>query len=429
MNLSTTNEKKKLRFPFYVVKKMGMPKWKYWTIRVVGILLAFLLAGLVCTWFAKNKTGFTLGVFFSEMFRGTLDFTDFSEIIDLFATFAITLLIALALTPAFKMKFWNIGAEGQVLMGGLAAAGIAKFAPSDWPNAMILIFAAIGGMVFGVIWSVIPALFKAFFNTNETLFTLMMNYIAALLAKLAIDIWVPNGSQSFGVLKQGTFPEIFDNTGTLVILFGVVIFVVMFFYIKFSKQGYEIAVVGESLNTARYIGINIKKVIIRTMIITGALCGLIGFFIVCGVHTSFADNIVGGKGFTGVLIAWLGHFEPGEIAFFSFLAAFMEQGSATAATASSSSSEQFYAICTGVFFIFIIACEFFSNYQVKMHLEKDFHEQYDETNTQKLNNISEIQNRFVRFWATVWYYICKPFVFIALLIAYKVNKNKKEVRN
>ena len=428
MKQEISNEKKKVKFPFYVVKKMGMAKWKYWTIRVIGILFAFLLAGVVCTLFAKNKTGFNLGVFFSEMFRGTLDFTDFSEIIDLFATFTITLLIALALTPAFKMKFWNIGAEGQILMGCMTAAGIAKFAPSDMPNFLILIFAALGAMVAGVVWSVIPAIFKAFFNTNETLFTLMMNYIAALLGGLAISIWVPNGSQSFGILNQGTFPEIFDNTGTLVILFGVIIFVAMFFYVKFSKQGYEIAVVGESLNTARYIGINIKKVIIRTMIITGALCGFIGFLIVCGVHTTFADNIVGGKGFTGVLIAWLGHFEPLEIALFSFLAAFMEQGSGTAATASSSSSEQFYAICIGVFFIIIIACEFFSNYQIKMHLEKDFHEAYDQMNQEKLNNIANIKNGFKRFFARVWFYICKPFVFIALLISYNNRKHKEEVR-
>ena len=368
MEQSIVREKKKFRFPFYVVKKMGMPKWQYWLIRVGGILLAFLIAGIVCTILAKGKD-FTLITFITEMFRGTFDFGDIPQLIDLLAGFTILLLIALALTPAFKMRFWNIGAEGQVLIGCMAAAGIAKFSPSDLPNAVILIFAALGAMAASIIWSVIPAIFKAFFNTNETLFTLMMNYIATVASTLAIKVWIKSGSQAFGVLEQGTFPEIFDNSSTLVVLFGVVIFAAMFVYLKFSKRGYEITVVGESINTARYVGISIKKVIIRTMVLTGAICGLIGFFIVCGVHTSFSANIVGGEGFTGVLVAWLGHFEPGEIALFAFLTAFMKQGSGIAATTAniSFSSEQFSAIVIGVFFFIVITCEFFSNYQIKRH--------------------------------------------------------------
>ena len=363
---SVTREKKAFKFPFYVVRKMAMPKWQYWLLRIGGILLAFLVAGVVCTILSK-KDSFNLLTFFSEMFRGTFDFGDLPQFIDLLAEFIILLLIAIALTPAFKMKFWNIGAEGQILVGCMAAAGIAKFSPSELPNFMILIFACLGAVAASIVWSVIPAIFKAFFNTNETLFTLMMNYIATVLSTLAIKVWIKSGSQAFGVLNQGTFPEIFDNTSTLVILFGVVIFAAMFVYIKFSKQGYEISVVGESLNTARYIGINIKKVIIRTMIITGAICGFIGFFIVCGVHTTFSANIVGGQGFTGVLIAWLGHFDPAEISLFAFLTAFMKQGSSIAATTANVSTDEFFSIAVGVFFFIIITCEFFSNYQIKMH--------------------------------------------------------------
>ena len=356
-------EKQKVRFPFYVVKRMGLAKWKYWLIRAGGILLAFLVAGITC---AILKPG-SFGTFYSEMFRGCFDFSDISSVIDLLIKFSILLTIAIALTPAFKMKFWNIGAEGQILMGCLVSAGIAKFAPRDMPNSVILILCALAAMAMGVIWSVIPAIFKALFNTNETLFTLMLNYIAALLSALAISVWIKSGSQSFGVLSQGIFPEILDNSGTLVIVICLVIFAGMYVYIKKSKHGYEISVVGESVDTARYIGINVKKVIIRTMIQSGAICGLLGFMIVCGVHQSFNESIVGGKGFTGVLVAWLGHFEPLEMALFSFLSAVFDQGTTTAASAFNISSTQFSAICTGIFFFIIIACEFFSRYQIKFH--------------------------------------------------------------
>ena len=351
-----------LNFPFYVTKRLGFSKKKYWAIRAGGILLAFFLAGVVCT---ILKPG-SFGTFFHELFRGCFDFSDISTVIDLLVTFSLLLLIAITLTPAFKMKFWNIGAEGQILVGCLAAAGIARFNP-DLPNALVLILALFGAQVASTIWTIIPAIFKALFNTNETLFTLMMNYIATVLSAMMISLWVKNGSMAFGVLSNGIFPSILDNTGTLAVILAVVIFVGMYFYIKMGKHGYEVSIVGESRDTAAYVGINANKVMLRTMAVSGVLFGTIGWLIVCGVNQSFNATIVGGKGFTGVLIAWLGHFEPLEIALFSFLSAVMDQGTRTAASAVNISSTQFSAICTGVFFFVVIACEFFSRYQIKMH--------------------------------------------------------------
>ena len=350
-------------FPFYVTKRMGFSKLKYWLIRAGGILLAFLLAGITCT---LLKPG-SFGLFFTEMIRGCFDFSDISSIIDLLVTFSILLLISTNLTPSFKMKFWNIGAEGQILMGCMGAAAMAKFMPRDMSNTSVLIVCLVTSMILSTIWSLVPAIFKAFFNTNETLFTLMLNYIASLLSALAISQWIKSGSQSFGVLFNGVFPSILDNTGTLVVIISLVIFVGLFVYITKGKYGYEVSVLGESIETARYIGINPKKVMLRTSLISGAIFGVIGFMIVCGIHQSFSPTIVGGQGFTGVLIAWLGHFNPMEIALFSFLSAVMQQGTTTAASAVNISSTQFSAICTGVFFFIIIACEFFSRYQIKMH--------------------------------------------------------------
>lgn len=361
LGIQREKDKKSFKLPFYVVKRMGLPKWVYWCIRVGGILLAFLAAGLTSNMLVPGS----FGKFFSEMALGCFDPDDFSTIIELLISFSVILIIAMALTPAFKMKFWNIGAEGQVLVGCLVAAAVAKFMDAEDP--VIWVVAALGAMAAGILWSVLPAIFKAFFNTNETLFSLMLNYIAFVIVDMCINIWIKSGTQTFGTLSQGLLPEIFDDSGTIVILFAGIIFAILLFYIKFSKQGYEINVVGESLNTAKYVGINVKKVIIRTMIICGAVCGFLGFLLVCGVEQTLNKDLVGGQGFTGVLIAWLGHFDPLEIALFSFLSAIFDVGSARASTAIGISSIPFKALCTSIFFFFIIACEFFSNYEIKMH--------------------------------------------------------------
>lgn len=358
-----TVKQEKRRFPIYVVRRMGLKKRWYWAIRAGGILLAFLFAGVACSCLSPGS----FGTFFSELFRGCFDFSDISVFIDLLVNFSILMLIALALTPAFKMRFWNIGAEGQILVGALAAAAVAKFAPSSMPNWVIILLCLVSAEVASVIWSLIPAIFKAFFNTNETLFTLMMNYVATVLSAMMISIWVKSGSMVFGMLSQGTFPRILNNTGTLVVIIAVVIYIGMYFYLEKGKHGYEVSVIGESRRTAEYVGINVKKVTIRTMVTSGIIFGVIGFMLVCGVHRTFSSIIVGGKGFTGVLIAWLGHFSPFEMALFAFLSAFMEQGTGTAASAVNISSSQFSSICMGIFFFIIIACEFFSRYEIKVH--------------------------------------------------------------
>ena len=422
--MEKVREKKVHRFPLYVTKKQGMATWKYWLIRAGGILIAFLLAGIVCT---ILKPG-TFGTFYSELIRGCFDFSDITTIIDLLVLFSLFMLISLALTPAFKMKFWNIGAEGQILIACLVSAGIAKFAPSELPNFVILALCCFGSILAGIVWSVIPAIFKAFFNTNETLFTLMMNYIATILSGLAVSIWIKNGSMSFGLLTQGVFPEILDNSGTLVIVFALLTFVFMFFYIKKSIHGYEMSVVGESASTARYVGINIRRVTIRTMIFAGSIMGFIGFLIVCAINQTFNDSIVGGKGFTGVLIAWLGHFDPLEIALFSFLSAVMQQGTTTAASAVNMSSFQFSNICTGIFFFVIISCEFFSNYQIKMHREKDFEAYFAEQKTMKLDEINAEQIKFKRFLLISVYYITYPILWLSHKNKFSRTKEQQNMR-
>ena len=178
--------------------------------------------------------------------------------------------IAVALAPAFKMKFWNIGAEGQVLMGGVATAGCMIYFGDKIPNGFLLVLMFVVSCVAGALWGLIPAIFKAKWNTNETLFTLMMNYVALQITSFCVALWEnPFGSNSVGIINQNTmagwFPAIAGKPYLLNVILALTVTIVMYFYMRKSKQGYEISVVGESYYTARYAGISVIKVSIRTM--------------------------------------------------------------------------------------------------------------------------------------------------------------------
>ena len=360
--MQLTDSRRTFNLPFHVVRRLDTPRKQYWMIKVAGFLVALLLTGLVCTMLRPG----TFGTFYQQMFLGCFDPSDMDVLFDLLETIAILALIAFALAPVFKMKFWNIGAEGQILVGCLATAGLTKFLPASLGDGVIILICLGVSIVAGIIWAVIPALFKAFFNTNETLFTLMMNYVAMAIIALCISIWVPSGSQVFGRLSNGSLPAILGIKYLLNIIIAAVVVAAIIVYMKKTKHGYELSVVGESVNTARYVGINVKKVIIRTMILSGAVCGLVGFLLVAGHHHTLSPELAGGKGFTGVLIAWLGGFNPGQMLLYATLVGIFDCGSRHAASSIGMSTSQFSAIVTGIFFLVVIASEFFVNYQIKM---------------------------------------------------------------
>ena len=279
---------------------------------------------------------------------------------------ASLLLIGIALAPAFKMRFWNIGAEGQVLMGALATAAVmVNFGGrvSSW-----LLFAAMlaASILAGALWGFIPAWFKARFGTNETLFTLMMNYVAIQIVACCVNIWRGQAS-CLGKLnmktKAGWFPQLFGQRYTINLIVVIVLMVLVFCYLRYSKQGYEIAVVGESENTARYAGINVGKVIVRTMIISGALCGLTGFLIVGGRDQTISTNTAGGDGFTAIIVAWLSKFNTFYMALISFLLIFLRKGAAEIASAYNL-NDFASDIIAGVILFFILGSEFFINYRI-----------------------------------------------------------------
>ena len=365
--MQLTSQEHRFNLPFHVVKRLDTPKKQYWAIKIAGFLVALLLTGIICTILRPG----TFVTFYQQMVLGCFDPSDIETFFELLETIAILLLITFALAPVFKMKFWNIGAEGQVLVGCLATAGLTKFLPASLGNTTIILICLLASIAAGIIWALIPALFKAFFNTNETLFTLMMNYVAMGLIALCINIWVPSGSQVFGRLTNGSLPNLFGMKYILNIIITAVVVTLMVIYLKKTKHGYELSVVGESVNTARYVGINVRKVIIRTMILSGALCGLAGFILVAGHHHTLSTSLAGGKGFTGVLIAWLGGFKPGQMILYATLVGIFDCGSRHAASTIGMSTSQFSAIVTGIFFLVVIASEFFVNYQIKLKVKDE----------------------------------------------------------
>lgn len=360
------SDKSKKREPlFHMVKRDALPWYKSWLIRIGAIALALVVCALL-TMFLTHENPISV---YATMIKGA--FGTSRRVWNLLQSLAMLLCISLAITPAFKMRFWNIGAEGQVLVGGLATAACMICLGGKIPNALLIIIMIISSMIAGAVWAVIPAIFKAKFYTNETLFTLMMNYVAIQLVSYFVMLWEsPKGSGKIGIINQanheGWFPVIGEYDYLLNIIIVFVLTILMYVYLKYSKHGYELSVVGESENTARYIGINVKKVIIRTMLLSGALCGIAGLLLVGSTNHTITTTTANGRGFTAIMVSWLAKFNPIYMILTSFILVFLEKGAIEISTVFNL-NHSFSDIITGIILFFIIGSEFFINYQIRFH--------------------------------------------------------------
>ena len=352
-----------------IAKRDGISRPMAYGIRVIAVLLSLVVSGIFI--FAVTKLNPI------QVYEGIYDGA-FGTARRSWVTIRDTMMllcIGVGLAPAFKMKFWNIGAEGQVLMGGVLTAGIMRAYGSSLPTPVLLVIMAVMSIVAGCVWGVIPAVFKACWNTNETLFTLMMNYVAIQITSYCVALWEnPIGSNTVGVINQSTkagwFPELFGQAYGLNVLLVLLLTVGMFLYLKYSKQGYEITVVGDSENTARYAGISVKKVTIRTMAISGAICGLAGFIAVSGASHTISTSTAGGRGFTAIIVAWLAQFNTFVMILISLLLVFLQKGAIQIASQFNLND---YAsnIITGIILFFILGSEFFINYRVILRGKKE----------------------------------------------------------
>ncbi len=351
--------------PFHIVRRNDMPLWQNILYKAGAILFGFVLLCLLLLIFAKANP---LEVI-SNLFAGC--FSSARRTWRTFRELALVLIVALALVPTFKMKFWNLGGNGQILIGDLAAIMCMFYmGNANVPDWAIIIAMFFSSTLAGAIWAVIPAIFKSFFNTNESLFTLMMNYIASGLVSVFISAVVTSGSGTLALQTAGNLPSLAGNDYLLTILVAIVVFIAMFIYLRFRKAGYELEVVGESQRTAKYVGINVKLVTIRTLAISGALCGLVGFLLAGSIdHTINADS-ARNLGFTAIMVTWLAKFNPFLMIGTSFLVAFLGNGMSAVQTAFSITNDSIGDIAIGLVYFSIIAIDFFISYKiVRKHVD------------------------------------------------------------
>ncbi|SHI99750.1 nucleoside ABC transporter membrane protein [Dethiosulfatibacter aminovorans DSM 17477] len=282
----------------------------------------------------------------------------------------ITITIPLVVTSvgimiAFKMKFWNIGAEGQILVGALFASYVALNFDA-LPKPLLLLVMMIAGFAGGGLWAMIPAMLKVRFDTNETIVTLMMNYIALQwITYLQYGPWKDPNSMGFPKIANfadnAVMPKIFGvHVGWI---FAIFLVVLMTFVMRRTKQGYQIAVVGESKNTARYSGINVSKVIVLSIIVSGGICGIAGMMQASAVNQTLNTQLSAGYGYTAIITAWLSGLSPILIVPVSVLFAAMTKGGSFIQTAfqiPQSAAE----IIQSLILFFVIGSEFFVQYKL-----------------------------------------------------------------
>lgn len=340
-----------------VVKKSELGGRETLMLRFEAILLALVAGGLFILIIGQNPF-----VIYKTIVEGALR----SEMaIQATVKIMIPLLItSLGVTLAFKMKFWNIGAEGQIIMGGIFASYFALF-HSDWNHWVLILVMFVAGAVGGGLWGLIPAWFKTRYDTNETLFTLMLNYIALnIIVFLREGFWRDPGSQGYAKIAR------FDKNAALDKVFGIqfgwiialVLVAVIFIYLNYSKQGYEIGVVGESQETARYAGMNVKKIVLRTMFLSGAVCGIGGMVQATGSDVTLTTAVAGGVGFTAIIVAWLSQLNPAVILIVTALFSILEKGSNVVQSSFGLSSDC-ADVLQGIILFFILGCELFIRYK------------------------------------------------------------------
>jgi simple sugar transport system permease protein len=346
------------------IKKSEPSRMKAASIRIGAIILALVASSLFILLLSLNPADVYL-----KMIQGA--FGTAYRIKETIVKAIPLVITSLGIAIAFKMQFWNIGGEGQIAMGAFAASYFALYM-NDMPMPVMLAVMILAGMLAGGIWALIPAFFKAQWGTNETIVTLMMNYIALKWVMfLQYGPW--RDPKSLGFPKIANFPKNAVIPKLLGVhmgwVFALILVVAVYIFINHTKKGYEIAVIGESMNTARYAGINIKKTILIAIMLSGGLCGLVGMIQASAVNGTLSVEITGGVGYTAIITAWLAALSAPLILIVSILfAALLEGGSyiQTVFGIPQAAAE----ILQGIILFFVLGSEFFVRYKfviVKKH--------------------------------------------------------------
>lgn len=338
---------------------------------LLAILFALTVGGVLLFAIGVNplvlyKDMFTIGMLGSRF--------AYKSVEGLLTIFVPLLITSLALSLSFKMRFWNIGGEGQFIIGALAAATVALKFGNSMPPFPLLVLMFLASMLCAGLYGGVVALLNVRFRTNETLLTLMLNYIALYLLRFFGETQAPwnfylsdeSVRPVFQKFPEAAFmPTISIGKFSLNIsfIFAILICVGVYFYLKKTKQGYEISVVGDSANTARYAGMNVPKIIVRTMFLSAALIGLAGGFYVSGakvLSTSVTNNV----GWTGIIVAWLAKLNTFAIFGVALLISIMQYGVQAASTQFPIIDSNFADLLQGIILFFVLAADFFIRFKL-----------------------------------------------------------------
>lgn len=361
-----TRESNSVREPlFHIAKRNSMKKWQIVLIYAAAIAVAYIVSAVICTVTSKSSRASVFS-FLPALFRGAVGSS--RKVWSLIKETSLLLAVSLAIVLPFKMKFWNLGGNGQVLIGCLAANACMYYLRNSLPVIGLFFIAMAASILAGIVWAVIPAIFKAMFNTNESLFTLMMNYIANSLVLAFIAMWNKQ-STSFDPSNYSKLAGFLDKP-YIPLIVAVILTAIVTVYLRFSKHGYEISVVGESRNTAKYIGINVKKVTVRTLVFSGAICGLVGMLL---ANSTFGTDAAKNMGFTAIMTTWLGNFNPLFMALSCFLVSFTSLGVKFGVKTQYGFTNNAIAnVVLGITYLIVISCTFFTQYVIvknKKHKE------------------------------------------------------------
>ncbi len=340
------------------IKRGEVSKKTNFIVRIMAIILALIVAGIFMAILGHNPIEV-----YGYMIKGA--FGSPGKIRQTIILVIPLLITGLGVSVAFKMQYWNIGGEGQILMGAFGAALFALNFPS-LPMPLLLILMIISGAIFGGLWALISGVLKVYFNTNETITTLMLNYVALkIITYLQYDAW--KDKQALGFPKIANFPDnaIFPSVFRVHIGWIIALVLVVIFYVsmKHSKMGYEISVLGESKNTAKYAGINIKKTILKAVFISGAVCGLTGVIQSSAVSNTLSVEVTGGMGYTAIIVAWLSNLSALIMLIVSVLFAALLEGGAYIQTAFGIPNAA-ASVMQALILFFVLGSEFFVKYKL-----------------------------------------------------------------
>ena len=357
---------------FHIVKRDNGPFWQRCCYYVVAVIAALAVGAVILAAIGVNPFEYYYKMFTMGTVGNKIAYKTFMNYLKEFVPLVLT---AVALSLAFKMRFWNIGGEGQFIMGAIASAWVAFQFGAYLPMAVTLIFMCLAAMLAAGIYGLVVGALKVKFGTNETLMTLMLNYVALYVlyfigeTKADWNFFLQADSarpvfESFAEIAQ--FPS-FSLGGkfelNITVILTVIIGVLVFFYLKYTKQGYEIGVVGDSANTAKYAGMKVNKIVLRTVFLSAALIGLASAFKV-GTSGVLSTSVTNDVGWTGIIVAWLAKLSTPMIFVVSMLICVLQHGSTVAAVSFSQVDSSFANMLQGGSLFLVLVADFFVRFRI-----------------------------------------------------------------